>query len=411
MEVRVRLDVFDDVGLGATSFDAASGRPTDTGGDVNVRRAYGALLTPIGVLIAGRTGNQFGLGMVANPGDCLDCDGGDSADRIGLMTPVRGFVVATSLDLSSSANHFTAKTHVDPRDNPHAVTFALMRWHSDSVRAIRRRGGRTTIDYGGAAVYVWQDKDTPADYLLPDPGPMPATMERGLSGLVTSAWLRIDTPNLHVEGEGAVVAARIAQGSLVPGLLLRQPVEMLQHGFAMESELGAAEARFGVGVDAGYASGDPAPGFGAFPSLDNASARPGDLDGSQVRPPGDLRIDNFRFNPNYRIDQILFRQIIGTVTDAVYVRPHVRATLADLGPGSLAAKLATIASWAIEPSSTPSGKRPLGLELDSALAYGGKDGIVAQLVHAVLFPGAAFDGSMLAARPAQTIELLVGYAF
>jgi len=286
-----------------------------------------------------------------------------------------------------------------------------MRWHGDAVRAIRRRGGRTTIDYGGAEVYVWQDKDTPADYLLPMPGPMPATMARGLSAFVTSAWLRVETPRLRVEAEGDLVSGRVEQGSLVPGFLLRQPVEMLQHGLAVESELGAPTEQLGFGVDAGYASGDPAPGFGAFPSLDNATPQRGDLDGAQVRPPGDLRVDNFRFNPNYRIDYILFRQIIGTVTDAAYVRPHARIELGAFGPGKLTARFASVASWAIEPGSTPSGKRFLGVEVDSQLAYGGKDGLVAQLVHAVLFPGAAFDGAMLAARPAQTIELLVGYAF
>ena len=45
-------------------------------------------------------------------------------------------------------------------------------------------------------------------------------------------------------------------------------------------------------------------------------------------PPRDRTVDNFRFHPDYRIDRILFREIIGTVTDAVYLRPHARATLA-----------------------------------------------------------------------------------
>ncbi len=404
MDVKLRIDVLDDVGLGGTSFAAASGRLSDTGATIKLRRAYTEILTPLGVVVAGRMASQFGLGMIANSGDCLDCDGGETADRVGLVIPVRGYFVAAALDLSSTANHFSAKTDDDPRHNPHAVSLGVMRYRSDEVRAIRRRGGRTTVDFGGAAVYVWQDRDTPADYLLADPGPMPATMARGLSGLVSSGWLRLERPGLRIEAEGAVVAARIAQASLIPGLLLRTPVEMLQTGFAMESDLGP-EA-FGGGLDAGYASGDPAPGFGAFPTLDNAAAQPGDLDGSQARPPGDHRIDNFRFDPNYRIDRILFHQIIGTVTDAIYIRPHARVELA---PG-LALNVAAIASWAIEPTSTPSGQRALGFEVDSDLTYHGFGGWVAQLAHAVLFPGAGFDGPMLPARAAQSVELLVRYA-
>ena len=41
----------------------------------------------------------------------------------------------------------------------------------------------------------------------------------------------------------------------------------------------------------------------------------------------DNRIDNFRFHSDYRVDRILFREIIGTVTDAMYAKPHARLRL------------------------------------------------------------------------------------
>ena len=43
-------------------------------------------------------------------------------------------------------------------------------------------------------------------------------------------------------------------------------------------------------------------------------AKPGDLDGAKANPPFHTNVDNFRFHPDYRIDRILFREIIGTVT-------------------------------------------------------------------------------------------------
>ena len=43
---------------------------------------------PIGILAAGRMGSHWGLGMLANGGDCLDCDAGDAADRIAFVTPL-----------------------------------------------------------------------------------------------------------------------------------------------------------------------------------------------------------------------------------------------------------------------------------------------------------------------------------
>lgn len=417
MGVKLRLDILDNISLGGQGVTDASGRVNDSGALVRLRRAYTEILTPLGVLVAGRMGNQFGLGMVANAGDCFDCDGGDASDRIGLVIPTRGFVVAAAVDLSSTAQPLRARGDgelaVDPRSNAHAVTAAFMRYHSDNIRAIRRRGGRTTLDYGGGLSYVWQERDTPADYLLADPGPAPASMERGFRGLMASTWFRIERPELRIETEYDMIAATLEQGSLIPGALFRDPVQMLQMGLAIESELGAPEGPFGAGLDAGYASGDPAPGFGAFPSLDNAMPRAGDLDGSQARPPRDNRIDNFRFSPNYRIDRILFRQIIGTVTDAIYVRPHARARLVEIGPGTLTATFAAIASWAVAPTSTPSGQRALGVELDSSLVYRTRDGFLATVSYAVLVPGAAFDNPTmhLLARTAQSLELLAGYQF
>ena len=44
---------------------------------------------------------------------------------------------------------------------------------------------------------------------------------------------------------------------------------------------------------------------------------------------------------------------VGTITDAVYARPHGALRLAELGHAFLDAELALIASWAVAPTSTP----------------------------------------------------------
>jgi uncharacterized protein (TIGR04551 family) len=166
-------------------------------------------------------------------------------------------------------------------------------------------------------------------------------------------------------------------------------------------------------VDGGYASGDPAPGFGAFPQPGEQPAPPGALDGPQANPPGDRTVDNFRFHPDFHIDQILFREIIGTVTDAIYLRPHARATLLRVGTGALEFGAALIASWAVCPTSTPSGQRPLGVELDPELRYASRDGFAATLDYGVLFPGTAFDNptAHLEAHTAQIIKVRLVFAF
>jgi len=214
---------------------------------------------------------------------------------------------------------------------------------------------------------------------------------------------------VRIEAELAVLRARLEQPSLIPGAAITVPVTSSQLGFAFQSDFlfGAAQ----LGFDSGYASGDDAPGFGAYPKLGQGPTMAGAFDGPQANPPRDRSVDNFRFHPDFRIDQILFREIIGTVTDAFYVRPHARATLLSIGSGKLEAVAALIASWAVQPSSTPSGKRPLGVELDPELRYATRDGFVINFAYGLLLPGAGFDGSMLAAQPAHAMRLRMGFLF
>jgi hypothetical protein len=95
----------------------------------------------------------------------------------------------------------------------------------------------------------------------------------------------------------------------------------------------------------------------------------------------------------------------------VYVRPHVRARLLTVGNGRVEAILAVIASWAVEPTSTPSGARGLGVEIDPELRYSNTDGFVVTFAHGLLLPGPGFDGSALGAKPAQAFRVRAGFVF
>jgi uncharacterized protein (TIGR04551 family) len=141
--------------------------------------------------------------------------------------------------------------------------------------------------------------------------------------------------------------------------------------------------------------------------------KPGDLDGPQANPPYDNRVDNFRFHPDYRIDQILFREIIGTVTDAAYLRPHVRAKIVSWPSAALTASLAGVASTAIYASSTPGNARPLGIELDPQIAYSGREGLFVALEGGALFPLAGLDNPELHlnAKMAGLVRLRIAYLF
>jgi uncharacterized protein (TIGR04551 family) len=235
-------------------------------------------------------------------------------------------------------------------------------------------------------------------------------MARGFSATTGGLWFRFTTQRARVELEAVYARARVDQPSLVPGVLLDQAATSDQFGLAVETELALGAHR--AGIDAGVASGDDAPGFGAFPRPGAAAPRAGDLDGPQADPPGDTTVDNFRFHPDYKIDRILFAEIIGTVTDAIYLRPHLRLNVSDAGPGRFSLSAAAILSWAVQATSTPSGARHLGVELDPSLEYAA-EGFRAALDYAVLVPGAAFDNPMagLDATAAQLVRLRLGYVF
>ncbi|MBA3819868.1 MAG: alpha/beta fold hydrolase, partial [Deltaproteobacteria bacterium] len=375
--VKARIDWLDNVSLGGDP-DLANGSPATSTGQrptaVVVKRVWGEALTPFGILAAGRMGAHFGLGITANGGDCDDCDKGDAADRVAFVSPLAGHLVAAAYDVaargpftrSRDAGHAVA---LEPSDQVAGFTLAVLKVHSPAALGRRAEAGRTSVEYGAYVGRRTQDDDVPASYL---PTATPPTMftsddlvARGFSATATGGWFRITNAHVRLEAEATYARARIEQPSLIPGTEITVPVTSSQLGIAMQSELLLGRSR--LGFDAGYASGDDAPGFGAFPVVGEAAPMAGAFDGAQANLPRDRTVDNFRFHPDYRIDQILFREIIGTVTDAIYLRPHARTTLLTAGAGRLEAAAALIASWAVEASSTPSGARGLGIELDPEL--------------------------------------------
>ncbi len=432
VSVNVRIDVLDNLGLGSTPegkpatgrapSPAASPGQTPPTNALRVKRAYGEVLIPFGVLAAGRMGAHWGLGMLANGGDCDNCNFGDVADRIAFVTPIAGHLWAVSYDLTASGPQATRKDQarvidVEPTDDVQTLTVALMNIRSPGALARRRRAGLTTVEYGGYISYRWQTNDIPGDY-LPTATPVQLdanqVMARGYSATAADAWLRITTGKLRVEAELAFLGAKVDQPSLIPGVLLDRAITSDQLGMAFQSSYGSERDTVAAGLDFGFASGDSAPGFGAFPEPNSAAPMAGDLDGPQAGLPRDSTVDNFRFHPDYQVDRILFREIIGTVTDAVYVRPHGRIHLARIGQhGTLSASLAVIASWAVKASSTPGGQSFMGVEIDPGLSYETRDGFRFALAHGLFFPGNAFNrrADNRAVRSAQLFRARLGYHF
>ncbi|MBI2389375.1 MAG: TIGR04551 family protein [Deltaproteobacteria bacterium] len=422
--VKARIDVLDNVAWGGSPAgvpSASTTQRTSRSDSFVLKRAYGEVALPIGVIAAGRMGAHWGLGMLANGGDCLDCDSGDAQDRIAYITPLAGHIWAAAYDHAWSGptagrRDGVRRIGVAPSTQVHGVTFAFLKWNDTLAHDRRRTAGKITFNYGAYVAHRWQGSDAPYEYLSIAQGARPTgspIMARGFRATAFDAWLRLVFPHGRIELEAAAMVGTVDQPSLVPGVRSNRPVTSTQIGLAVQTEIGAPLDPAGGGLDLGYASGDSAYGFGASNDPQLPTPARGDLEGPQANLPYDRTVDNFRFHPDYRIDRILFRELIGTVTDAWYLRPHARVDLLRLRTGRLQASVAGIASWAIQATSTPSGKAPLGVEIDPTVSYVSHDGFTFALEYAAFFPGGAFDNPRagLAARNAQLFRVRLGLTF
>jgi len=423
MGVQLRLDVLDNMPLGGDAdFDGVvvSQRPPRQRALV-VQRAFAYALSPVGVVAAGRMGNRWGLGILANSGDCRGCDGATSTDRISFATPLVGHMWAVSYDFSASGPFAPSRdgrslVDLDPETNMRAVVFAVDKTHTPLMLMKRRAGDRLSLEYGGYYTHGWQSDDVGVQR-LPTAEPVEASaalvQERGLSADSFSLWARLTTRSLRAELEAVLVTGTIEQPSLIPGLVIEEAVEITTYGAALEVDYGAAEDRHLIGLKAGVASDDDAPGFGAFPRPGDALPQDGDLDGAQADLVDDFTVENFRFHPDYQIDRIFFREILGTVTGAAYARLEGSYDLVRNGNFRIVASLGVVGSMALSDATSPGDGGLLGVELDPTLAYLHSDGFELALEQATFVPLAGLDNTERGwvAQPAQLWRLRARFAF
>ena len=455
VRVRAQVDVFDNHVLGSSTSNLydlpgspypapfyGSSRvvagPTDPKNRqlstqyVSPKRAWAEIQTPVGLLSFGRMPSHWGLGVMTNAGAGIDEDFGDTVDRIQfalppVSTPIGRLTFVPILDFDHEgalySQPYAARGTGQPFDaesGDDGRTYALKIAHLDTDDEIRRKNERNeaSVNYGAyynyrTQRYVYPDWETSgfdASYASTT-GPV-SSVHRSAYAHVIDLWFRFLSPRWRVEVEAAGVYGSVgdarsdtrdpAQVTVPPKLLLRQ------WGGAIVVDYKVAPNKFTLGGEVGAASGDAAPGFGNVPSgpAFGSLAPYGSLEGPQWGG-GDRSIRNFRFNPAYRVDLILFHQILGQVTDALYVKPKLRW---DIFPG-LSLDTQLVYARALETSSTPSaygpdtGKANLGIELDNILTYGAGDGFQAWAQWGILQPMGALSYQSHSLSRAQALAV------
>lgn len=411
---------------------------------LRVKRVWAEIETPIGQVAFGRKGFHWGEGLVYNDGNCFDCDYGTTFDRVQLAVgPLFGGHLFT-LAADALTNGFTSTAvpsmnaynkafgsdgrPVDVQQLDDGYRFSLAVTRIAPAEQMRRRleDGQWVLNYGLLGAYRMQHSTAP-DF---DAGGTDLSLAViGANFGEGNLFAEFARSKLRLAFEGAVFGGkidnRIGDGTVYPGQRLSflqfAAILRAQHTFLKQDSLL-------VGLDFGFASGDNAPGMGVrsgrFGSGDEDNTGPGDIDGRQFACTAgggctDDTVNNFVVNPDFRVDQILWRNLFTSITDAFWTRADVRFKPGGRATGGAQETGfefggALVYSQAVYASSTPSGTNaPLGLEADLAVTYTSQDGFFAGVVAGFLFPLSGLNNPVLGldAEFSQVYRGLLGVTF
>ncbi|MGH1345426.1 MAG: TIGR04551 family protein [Nannocystales bacterium] len=467
VHVHTQVDILDNVVLGSTpdsllgsdpyapldlytrSQDPPASGVTGTKDSVVVKRAWGDIRFGWGLQVEfGRMPWSWGMGMVANGGNGysklakddiiqqLDRDHGDSVDsvRLGfdfgkdrrkthklrlswdwansgpttaqLLGPEygEGGTIGQAFSAEKFDNVYQWAASIERRDEPEMLKRKLSLGNPVFNYGVIGWLRYQDLDdaYGSASVEDVSDFQTYTNSLV----------QRRALMVTPDAWMRVNWRTLRVELEAAATFGRFqirdfdsdlddGQNSLnelnSDGLNRKS---ILNFGYALEFKYGFFDDRFHIGFDHGFATGDTAS------PLDSDPASP-------LNQNDNSRFSQFRFNPAYNTDLLLFRELLGTVSNAAYFKPWAAFYFFD----HFSARADIEYAMAVERQSTLGNRFSYGVELDGAARYhDAREPIFFQIQYGVLFPLGAFNrnlanGGREDARAVQTLQAQVGIKF
>ncbi len=399
---------------------------------IRVKRLWAEIMTPFGQLRAGRMQSHFGMGLLANAGNGVDNDYGDSNDRIMFATKLFNHYIVPAYDWAVSGPTSAIRNQPygqpfdrDQRDDVDQYILAIARRDKPEEWDKRLMDDGWALNYGMYHVGRFQALDTASFYNIGDPDRMASEgsiLERDAQAYAYSYWVRFALKDLEIEAEYAGIVGKIGSIAVAGDYGVEEKkITINQHAGAIRMNYGLFDKSLQLRLLVLAASGDSAPGWGIRP-LSSTSNTPGQWDGTQA-PDGDDTINNFRVDPDFIVDMIFWRELVGSVTDALVVRPGVSYIV---GAG-LSTHLDIVYSRALFAQSTPSGgfsdlldagtgndrpdlgapSKDLGVEFDFKLAYDTPEGFHLWFQYGLFVPLAGLDREVLVADggpPATTVS-------
>ncbi len=352
VRVHAQFDVFDNMVLGSTPQSLttdASGRVVRSSGDpedhmtysqvppdgrnslqdsVRAKRAWAEVTNrSLGQLRFGRMGWDWGLGMFANGGDGIDSDFQTDVDRVMAITKLFGFYVMASYDFADEG--FVQANRLDPQALPYDALqaddvdqymFAVARRLSKEEQEEKLAHGDWVLN--GGAFFLYRNQTLSSQVTGLDPfgdtpnGTNSLLVRRSSEAFIPDAWAQFLYGDLRLEVEAAWVIGSLENRQ--DSGFFAENFNLLEFGLAFQAEDRLFEKKLGLHFDFGLASGDV--------DVEGLTASGSDGSTAGQRNSGtssDDTISTFRFNPNYRVDLILWRNIMQQVSGAYYFKPGI----------------------------------------------------------------------------------------
>jgi uncharacterized protein (TIGR04551 family) len=418
VRVRATFDVFDNAmlgqgpvgyyGVGNGAGTAFAGSDSPASSMIIARRAWAEVRNrDLGELRFGIMPQQWGLGMLYNAGNGLDDDYSTDLGRVMGITKIMGFYLSASYDFlaegitGNKGGEYRPDFDASQIDDVDQFSFSIARRMPDEDEESVLERGDALLNGGlhftirnqdatlsaapGATVYSKPVFETlAATYYTPD------------------LWGQFRYKGLRLELESAAVLGTVHDTTT------GKKYNVDELGAVLESELRLLDKKLGIYFYTGIATGDS--------DVEGLSS-----DANYISQLGNnTTVSTFRFHPSYRVDSILWRNIMRQVTGAYYFKPGISYDFVRNDFGDLfGARLDMIWSRAASFMQTPGNDPDLGIELNAQVYWRSDDGpqqddgYHASLQYGVLFPmrGLGYYHRDASLDTAQTLRLLLGVKF
>ncbi len=186
-------------------------------------------------------------------------------------------------------------------------------------------------------------------------------------------WVKYAKGNFDVEAEATAVIGSMR----APDLGTSDDIDIRQFGGVARANYRLMEGDLTLTQEVGFASGD---------QWDNEVEGRTHVSGAVNLGPNDNTVERFVFDPAYHVDLILFRELLGGVSNAAYSKTSFAYDLTS----KIKIRGASILSAAHRPVATPGNSTLYGVEFDADIGYA-NDGFFAGISYGALVPFAALD--------------------